>query len=139
MLEIIFSESHDAEFSKIIANEFEHFAEKNNLINNYLPFTFIAKGNEKLMGIIKGYSYYDEAHISELVVLEDYRKQNIGRKLVDAVEKYCRERKINNLNCSTYDFQAPDFYKKCGFALEFTRVNMENQKLSKHFFVKYFR
>ena len=42
------------------------------------------------------------------------------------------------MNVTTYQFQAPEFYKKCGFKLEFIRENKENSKLSKYFFVKYF-
>jgi len=38
----------------------------------------------------------------------------------------------------TSAFQAPDFYRKCGFTAEFTRENKKNPKLSKTFFVKFF-
>ena len=32
----------------------------------------------------------------------------------------------------------PEFYKKCGFIVEFVRENKFNSKLTKTFFVKYF-
>jgi hypothetical protein len=41
-------------------------------------------------------------------------------------------------NLCTSAFQAPEFYKKCGFNPEFTRENKINPKLSKTFFVKFF-
>ena len=31
-----------------------------------------------------------------------------------------------------------EFYKKCGFDVEFIRENNDNPKLNKYFFVKYF-
>lgn len=42
------------------------------------------------------------------------------------------------MNLSTYGFQAPEFYKKCGFTLEFIREDKKNPKLTKYFFVKFF-
>ena len=45
---------------------------------------------------------------------------------------------LKNINLTTYDFQAPDFYKKCGYEVEFVRKNKEEPKLTKYFLVKYF-
>ena len=44
----------------------------------------------------------------------------------------------NNINLSTSEFQAPTFYEKCGYKLEFVRKNKINPKLTKYFFVKFF-
>jgi len=137
MLTIEHIKDVDDKYSDKIANEFAKFAVLHNLVNDYLPFTFIAEVDEQFAGIIRGYSSYNAAHISELIVLEEYRNKGVGRKLLESVEQYCKERNFQNLNCSTYGFQAPEFYKKYGFELEFTRVNKENIALSKHFFVKY--
>ena len=139
MLTIEHINCSDDKYSDKITNEFAKFALQHDLVNDYLTFTFIAEVDEQFAGIIRGYSSYKEAHISELIVLDEHRNKGVGKKLLETVENYCKERNIQNLNCSTYGFQAPEFYKKYGFKLEFTRVNMENQKLSKHFFVKYFR
>ena len=138
MLKIEYKENLDEKFYKIIDEEFNKFATKNNVNCNYKPFNFIAKDNNNVVGIITGHSYYKEVHIGDLIILEEYRNKHIGTKLVETVENYYKNKGFENINLTTYDFQAPEFYKKCGFEVEFIRKNKENPKLSKYFLVKYF-
>ena len=77
-------------------------------------------------------------HISDLIILEEYRKKHLGTKLVQAVEEYYKDKGFENINLTTYGFQAPEFYKKCGFQVEFIRENKNNPKLTKYFLVKYY-
>lgn len=67
-----------------------------------------------------------------------YRGRGYGRKLLQAVEDHFKGQGFNNINLVTSAFQAPEFYKKCGFTAEFTRINKINPQLSKTFFVKFF-
>ena len=109
------------------------------MICNYLSFNFIAKDEEKVVGIINGHSYYDEVHISDLIVLKEYRNKHIGTQLVKKVEEYYKDKGFENINLTTYGFQAPKFYEKCGFKVEFIRENKENSKLNKYFLIKYLK
>ena len=104
---------------------------------NYESFSFVAKEENKIIGIITGHSYYKEIHISDLIVLEEYRKKKVGSKLVKTVEEHFKDKGFKNINLTTYAFQAPKFYEKCGFKVEFVRENNEEPKLSKYFLVKY--
>ena len=70
--------------------------------------------------------------------MEEYRNKHIGSKLIETVENYFRDKGFENINLTTYDFQAPEFYKKCGYEVEFVRENKEEPKLTKYFLVKYF-
>ena len=81
----------------------------------------------------KGYSVLDY-----LGILQEYRNRHIGSKLIETVENFYRNKGFENINLTTYSFQAPDFYKKCGFEVEFVRKNKENSKLNKYYLVKYF-
>ena len=54
------------------------------------------------------------------------------------VEDYYKDSGFNNMNTMTNEFQAPQFYEKCGFELEFVRKNKDNPKLNKYYYVKYF-
>lgn len=138
MITIEYKENLDEEFYKIIDMEFNKFATKNEVICNYVPFSFVAKEDNKFVGIITGNSYYKEVHISDLIILEQYRNKHIGSKLMETVENYYKNKGFENINLTTYGFQAPEFYKKCGFEIEFVRENKENPKLNKYFLVKYF-
>ena len=57
--------------------------------------------------------------------------------LVKTVENYFKDKEFENINLTTYGFQALDFYKKCGYEVEFVRKNKKDSKLDKYFLVKY--
>ena len=63
-------------------------------------------------------------------VLKHFALVGNQRKAVAVV--YCK------LGGCTYELQAPEFYKKLGFELEFVRRNNYNSKLNKYYYVKYF-
>lgn len=136
-MKIEYENNINEEFDKIVDEEFNKFAIKNDVICNYKSFTFTAKKENKIIGIITGHCYYKEIHIGDLIVLEEYRGQGIGSQLINAVEEYYNGKEYRNINLTTYAFQAPKFYEKCGFQVEFIREDKENPKLSKYFLVKY--
>ena len=137
MIDIEYKSELTEELYEFIDNNFNKFATKNDVACNYTPFNFVAKEDNEVIGIITGNSYYKEIHISDLIVVEEYRNKHIGTKLVEAVENHFSNKCFENINLSTYDFQAPEFYKKLGFKVEFIRENKSNPKLSKYFLVKY--
>ena len=138
MIEVEYKENLDEGIYEIIDEEFNKFATKNGIICNYKSFAFVAKEESKIIGIITGNSYYIEVHISDLIVLEQYRNKHIGSKLMETVENYYKNKGYENINLTTYGFQALEFYKKCGFKVEFIRKSKENPKLNKYYLVKYF-
>ncbi len=135
---IEYAECLSEELGEIIDAEFEKFSEENGLSCEYSPFCFIARENGEIAGILKGHSYYEEVHVSDLVVLKRFRGRRIGSGLVRAALEHFRGKGFENINLSTYAVQAPDFYRKCGFQLEYTRENKSDPKLTKYFFIKYF-
>lgn len=137
-MNIDYTESLDDDLCGIVDSEFDNFAEKNGVVCNYEPFAFTAKEDDKVIGVIKGHSYYNEVHIGELIILEQYREKGIGRKLLERVEKYFANSGFECITLSTYGFQAPEFYKRCGYEVEFIRDNKKNPKLTKYFLIKYF-
>ncbi len=119
-----------------IDRAFDAFAEKHGVVCNYTPFAFAAKQNGKVIGVIKGHSFYREVHIGELIVEEACRGQGIGTKLLSVVEAHFRGKGFDNINLTTYRFQAPEFYRKNGFTPEHIRKNPDCPALDKYFFIK---
>ena len=66
-------------------------------------------------------------------------KKDIAKKLIQTLEEHFEGQGFNNINLVTNAFNAPEFYKKCGFTAEFVRENKINPKLTKTFFVKFFK
>ena len=58
MLNIEYIDKLDKEHGTIINNEFDKYAVKNDIICNYSNFTFVAKENNKIIGIITGVLIY---------------------------------------------------------------------------------
>ena len=104
---------------------------------DYSPWSVVAECDGDVAGIMRGITCYAEIYIDDIVVLPEYRGRGIGRSLVEQLESHFRGQGFNNISLVTSAFQAPGFYEKCGFNLEFVRVNEKEPKLTKYFFVKF--
>jgi len=125
------------QLEEIMEQEYIKEEQKHNVFCNYEPYVFVATENEEVLGIITGYSCYEEIYIDDLIVVDKYRGNDIGTKLVRKVEDYFKGKGFNNINLCTNGFQAPKFYEKCGYKLEYVRKNINNHKLDKYFYVKF--
>ncbi|WED42024.1 GNAT family N-acetyltransferase [Legionella cardiaca] len=106
---------------------------------NYRRFAVtISNEKEKIVGVLKAYTAFAEIYVDDIWVDSAFRGKGYGRQLLLALENHFKGKGFNNINLVTSAFQAPEFYKKCGFTAEFTRINKANPKLSKTFFVKFF-
>ncbi|MBT4552322.1 GNAT family N-acetyltransferase [bacterium] len=138
-MKIEYTEKVSENIEDALSNVFCSYAKKNKLEVNYKKFAFSIKDdNEKLIGGIVARAIYKEIHVEDLWVDEKYRGQGYGKQLLDKVWEKFSNQEYDNLNLATYKFQAPDFYQKCGFELEFVRKNEKNPKLNKYFFIKRF-
>jgi GNAT superfamily N-acetyltransferase len=50
-------------------------------------------------------------------VRPSHRGQGLGRRLLAAVEEQARERGCRWAKLNTWEFQAPDFYARCGYVI----------------------
>lgn len=123
------------ELGKFIDQQFCAYAEKHGITVNYQEFCFLAKDGEKIVGVITGHSYYRDVHIGDLIVMEECRGQDVGTRLVRRVEEEFAGKGYENINLTTYAFQAPEFYKKLGYEVEYVRKSAD-EKLTKYFLIK---
>ncbi len=120
---------------EFINKSFTDYAVKNDVVLNFEEYCFAAEEDGEIIGIITGRAYYNEVHIGDLIVDEKYRHMNIGTKLVKAVEKAYTGKGYSKITLTTFGFQAPEFYKKLGYSLEFIRED-NDPKLCKYFYIK---
>lgn len=117
----------------LIAYETEHGIDV-----NFKRFSLVLKNEEgEVIGVLNAFTAFAEIYIDDMWVRSSYRGKGYGTKLIKSLEDKFKGKGFNNINLVTSAFQAPDFYKKCGFTEEFVRKNKKNPKLNKTFFVKY--
>ena len=125
----------DDRLGEFINKEFSAYGKQNGVVLNYDEFCFAAEEDGNILGVITGRAYYNEVHIGDLIVASSVRKGGIGSKLVRAVEDNYRGNGYDKITLTTFGFQAPEFYKKLGYEVEFVRED-KDPKLSKFFLAK---
>ena len=125
----------DDRLGEFINKEFSAYGEQNGVVLNYDEFCFAAEEDGNILGVITGRAYYNEVHIGDLIVASSLRKGGVGSKLVRAVEDTYRGKGYDKITLTTFGFQAPEFYKKLGYEVEFVRED-KDPKLSKYFLAK---
>ena len=77
---------------------------------------------DAVIGGLHGRILYRWLFIELLVIPEQTRGQRMGSQLMDMAESFARERNCVGVWLDTFDFQAPDFYRKHGYQ-EFGRLD----------------
>ncbi|MHC5134717.1 GNAT family N-acetyltransferase [Pseudomonas glycinis] len=81
------------------------------------PFALMVKDqNGEILGGLYGRMIFRWMFIELLSVPEQGRGQGIGSKLMAQAEALAREKNCYGLWLDTFDFQAPEFYRKLGFS-----------------------
>lgn len=55
------------------------------------------------------------SHLSVLWIAEEYRGAGIGSQLLDIFEEEAKTQVVEKVFIDSYEFQAPEFYKKHGY------------------------
>ena len=92
------------------------FNDKNVGPDNHVLLNIVEYDKDKnvIAGILGG-TYWGWMHIDILWVDENYRKQGLGSKLLQAAESEAKKRGCHSVHVDTMSWQAPDFYKKYGY------------------------
>ncbi len=70
---------------------------------------------EEVIGGLYAIARWGWLYVDWLAVHADYRHQGIGRELMRQAEEKALELNVPRIRLSTFEFQAPDFYKKLGY------------------------
>lgn len=95
------------------------------------PFAFFIRNDlgEMIAGC-NGYVVFGAIYTDQLWVHPDYRGAGLGRKLMECVYDHGRKEGCTMATVSTMSFQAPEFYLKLGFTVEFVRNGYNNDASS---------
>lgn len=75
----------------------------------------INDANSEIIGGLRGWTWGTCAGISMVWIHENARRDGWGRRLLSAAEHVARERGCHQIIVSSFTFQAPEFYKRCGY------------------------
>jgi GNAT superfamily N-acetyltransferase len=76
----------------------------------------------ELSGACIGRAYWEWLYIDMLWIADGFRNHGYGKRLLDKTENEARERGCRQVFLDTFSFQAPEFYRKLGYA-EFGRLS----------------
>lgn len=80
-------------------------------------FALLVRGeNDEILGGLYARILYQWLFIELLSVPDEARGQGLGSKLMQMAEDLAREKGCVGAWLDTFDFQAPDFYKKLGYS-----------------------
>lgn len=92
----------------------------------------IRDDNDEIVGGVYARLFYQWLFIDLLAVPEQARGQGMGTQLMQMAEDLAREKECVGVLLETFEFQAPEFYRKCGF-VEVGHIN-DYPPGHKHFF-----
>jgi GNAT superfamily N-acetyltransferase len=78
---------------------------------------WIRNEKQEVIAGLSGWTWARACEIRALWVHTSWRGQGYGRRLLEAAEKEAQARGCAAILISSYSFQAPDFYQKCGYTL----------------------
>ena len=98
---------------------YEHNAVKINRDDGKLFSKLIQDSGNNIIAGIAGWTWAGACEITQLWVNEEYSKKGYGRALLDAAEAEAKKEKCKSILVRTYSFQAPGFYQKHGYTVEY--------------------
>ena len=77
---------------------------------------FVCEEDGELVGAAAGYSWGGICELRQVWVRADYRGKGLGSALLETAIAEAGRRGCAHVTLATYDFQAPEFYRRHGFA-----------------------
>ena len=131
-------DSKPKSLENLVNNGHEEYEKSNGIKDDYKEFYITITHDDSVVGVLSAYIVFAEIYIDDLWIDKKYRRKGYGTQLLDYLYTQYENKGFNNINLVTSEFQAPDFYIKNGYELEYIRKNKHNPKLTKYFFFRFF-
>lgn len=88
----------------------------------------IDTSSNKVIGYVGMHHILDEGYITNIAVMEEYRRKGVAKKLMKSLFKYAKEKDMSfiSLEVRVSNQNAVDFYENFGFKTVGTRKNFYN-------------
>lgn len=90
------------------------------------PSFFEIREGDTYIGSVSLQLFWGQMQVKDLFIDENYRRKGYATKLMNHAMEYARSRGCKFIMLETMSYQAPKFYKKLGFTLEFIRKGFAN-------------
>lgn len=108
--------SSDADSKRV----FEMLMEYNRrYMHDFKDYNFHIEEDGEIIGGIVAWSVSDTLEIEYLRIADHHRKEGLGTKLLRHVEELARKDGLKRIRLYTLSFQAPEFYKRLGYTVQF--------------------
>lgn len=84
-------------------------------------FTIFARKEGKIVAGCNGAMICGSIYTDQLWVDPNLRNRGLGKKLMEAVHAYGKKHGCTLATITTMDFQAPKFYAKLGYTIDFSK------------------
>jgi GNAT superfamily N-acetyltransferase len=101
----------------------------------YKHFAVSLRESETIIGGVVGEMWSTVLFIQFFWIEKDYRDKGDGKKLIRAIEDEARKFGATRCYLDTMSFQAPAFYRSCGYE-EFGAIDGYPNGVTRHWFMK---
>lgn len=119
MCSYIIRESKEEESELIVEKIFEYNLSKVPIIQEssfiWINRVIVDTYGDIIAGINSKMYCWNCLYIDVLWVKEEYRKEGLGSKILNEIEKVAKDKGCYLIHLDTFDFQAKDFYIKHGY------------------------
>ena len=119
--EVIIKKDPILEYESIFKERLVKFREENKISIKKEELEIVALRNNNFVGGVKLTIFKDSIYVDMLVVIEKYRGENIGSKLMELVEEEAEKRNLDSVYLETV--LSREFYEKMGYKKVVTKKN----------------
>jgi GNAT superfamily N-acetyltransferase len=112
---VVESQPHPDDIRFLEDRLYEYNVEQTGVPDGQWLAVFLRDAQQTIRAGAEGWTWCGSCFIRTIWVHRDLRGQGIGTQLLHAVEQEARVRGCQQIVLTSYSFQAPGFYQKCGF------------------------